>query len=178
MNGPDEYDQLVSRGFKPYSRQHIALYETIACLLSETESSIIEIGGGIGCGYSILKEKNCFNEYLFIEPSKKCCDYVKENLSIHPLNQDFMSVEISKIYDYSLCIEVIEHIGDIDLIRWFKKTMANTKIASFISTPDKRTDSHGVYTKEYVYDCMINAGYSSVVKIESQLPHTLFIGEV
>lgn len=186
MIGPDEYDQLLSRNFKDYSMRHQQLYKIIVELLKDKPALILEVGCGIGYGLELLYKNNCFNFYEGFEVSKKCCDYIEETLyyikrkriNNIEFNEDYVDVLGIKMFDFSLCIEVIEHMENVNLVNFFKKMLSFTKVASFISTPDINTDKHGLYTKEEVQDALYKAGYNHVIKIEWQIPHTLFIAEV
>ena len=178
MSGPDEYDQMVARNFEPYSVQHRQLYHTIAQFLRGKPATILEIGTGIGYGLRLMLHNNCISAYLGIEPSEKCFKYINQIYDVPLMNKGFMECEIKEKFDFTVCIEVIEHIDNINLIEWFRKMLEHTKEAAFVSTPDRLTDEHGFFTKEEVQEAMYEAGFKHVVKIEWQKPHTLFIGEV
>jgi len=175
-----EYASLVQREFKEYSEPHRQMYEIICALLKNKPASLVEIGFGIGWGLQRLVEDNCISKYVGIEPCAASYKYVKgivDEDHVQLLNRSLLEFEPEESFEFSMCIEVIEHT-DEDILQWFKKIRSFTKIASFISTPDKNTDPHGIYTKDYVVDCLKDSGFTSVSKIEWQLPHTIFIAEV
>ena len=176
--GPDEYDQLVSRDFGLYSRQHRQIYEIIVGILGAKPADVLEIGTGIGYGLKRFLQEKCIKSYLGIEPSKKCFTYLSQIFDVPIMNKEFMDCTIKEAFDFTVCIEVLEHIIDIDLLAWCKKIREHTKIATFISTPDATVDSHGTLTKEQVREALYEAGFKNVVSIEWQKPHLFFIGTV
>lgn len=174
-----EYEQLKARGFKEYSEMHRQMYEVVVSLFKNKPTSIYEIGFGIGWGLERLLEENCIERYVGCEPDRKSFDYVfdrvkDERVALYPAQ--FM--RSNDVYRYVLCIEVIEHL-ECNLTKLYKMFAEVRKMAGtfILSTPDKNTDEHGIYTKHEVKECLHRAEFNNVVMIEHQIPHTLFIAQ-
>lgn len=182
MKEMSEYDHHISREGKPYQPMHRAMYKTIVELLRNRPASILEVGFGIGYGLDLLLKANCIDKYLGIENDEKSFKYVADkmlgNEKIDLLFDNWINVNIPEkynIFDFTLCIEVIEHLPFSQLIRFLKKLQKYTRRTLFLSTQDKDIGSHGIYTKKEVITALEHSGFKKILDIEWQLPHTLFI---
>jgi 2-polyprenyl-3-methyl-5-hydroxy-6-metoxy-1,4-benzoquinol methylase len=172
----NEYEQLKVRNFGLYSPMHQAIYKTIAELLRDKPANILEVGTGIGYGLQLLLSANCIKTYTGIEPNKDCCDYVNTIIKddkIVIINESILDIGLEK-YDFTLLIEVIEHMTKEDVIATLKKLNQLTINTMFMSTPKKETDEHGVFTEKEIRT-MLRLTHWNFVEIEWQLPHTLYI---
>lgn len=175
-----EYEHLVERKFQNYAPMHQAMYKVVVELLRDKPASILDIGFGIGYGLEQLLAANCISEYTGVESDKQSFEYVfnkfkKEKIFL--CNYDWVKLPENLIrpHDFTLCIEVIEHIDQKNVKEFLAKLAEYTSKYLFLSTPDKNTDAHGLYTKEELRFWLGSWGFTDIVDIEWQLPHTLFI---
>jgi 2-polyprenyl-3-methyl-5-hydroxy-6-metoxy-1,4-benzoquinol methylase len=117
-----EYDRLVERGFRPYSRGHRRMYEKpIAELVAEGWSGrggvrVLEAGFGIGWGLDQMSMvPGLLQSFVGYEPNKDSFAYVKgrhAEANVLLLNFTF-EPNLDPAFDVAFCIEVIEHVpGD------------------------------------------------------------------
>jgi len=180
----DEYEHLIAREGKNYSLMHQAIYKVIAEMLRNKPANILEVGSGIGYGIKVLLEANAIKSYEGIEVSDRCCRYINDTISntdICIYNEDFFDIDLTKLklyntgYDFTLCIEVIEHIEKADSVLIMLEELRKlTKNVLFLSTPKAERDKHGKFTGEEMKN-MLNEIFVHYVEIEWQLPHTLYI---
>jgi len=177
MIGPDEYDCLVQRGFKPYSWNHQQMYHIAIEFMRGVTASVLEIGAGIGWGYEEMKEGGCLDRYFGVEESKKCFDYLKKtypNAEFQHTKWPHHYIEGEGKFDFTICLEVIEHV-DCDVHEFLRAIYHRTRKAFFLSTMDKEVNSHGTFTKDELYSMLYRAGFRRVVHIEHHMPHVMFI---
>jgi len=152
-----EYDNLVARGFKPYSEWHRAIYDGAFELYHHNESTItiLDAGCGIGYGYESMVNHRVMGVYVGVDPDKQSIDYCKQkfvsNATFH--RRGFMSFEEQYEFDLAFCVEVIEHVDENDRSAFLKKVVQSAKVA-FISTPDVTKNAHGVYTPSRMIDLL------------------------
>lgn len=184
MIGPDEYDRLKKRKFKPYSKQHQQMYRIIVELLRGTPVKILEVGYGIGYGLDRFVDCGAINKYIGFEESRKCHAYVS---SKHPDDRiefycgDFASLDASVLQgfaDVTICIEVIEHV-ESDLKNFIKNLREVTAPGGvlFLSHPSIEVESHGRFTNTQVARMLRDVGFGNVVWHSNQKPHTLFMAQ-
>ncbi len=159
------------------------MYTTVAEMLSDRPAKILEVGFGIGYGLKTLINAKCLQRYLGVEIEKDCCEFVEPLSKDHDLtiiNGNWLTIDDSQIKswgrkaDFSLCIEVIEHIASFNRQRFVARLLEHTDKALFLSTPNINTNGHGVMTAEETKLLILGAGFKSVVYIEWQWT-TLFI---
>lgn len=164
---------------KEYSLGHRAMYESAIALLQDKPAKILEVGFGIGWGLDKMLKANCVDEYLGVEPCKESFDFVTQYLETNPNPKvtlehacwtDLMESRIEKdfIADFSFCIEVLEHIPGHEHYAFLKKLAKFTDKALFLSTPNKKTSSHGLVAPDQCADFLKLAGFKSVTWIEWQ----------
>jgi cyclopropane fatty-acyl-phospholipid synthase-like methyltransferase len=127
--------------------------------------NILEIGFGIGYGLGLMYQMGFFHhinsKYVGCEPDKDSYDYTYkkyledrgfqpfENIKLR--NCGFRDLETGyKKFDYSFCIEVIEHLSEEDL--WFlcKILDESTKDTIFLSTPDPAKSKEGKWSMHHL----------------------------
>ena len=145
-----EYDNLVAREFKEYSVWHRAMYDGPMAMFKQNDPvSILDVGCGIGYGFlSSLREK-VPGRYLGIDPDKKSIEYCKKAIGSNDARAficgDFLEHDFGK-FDLVFCIEVIEHVEASKRMEFLSKVVELADRAAFISTPDRRKNSHACYT--------------------------------
>jgi 2-polyprenyl-3-methyl-5-hydroxy-6-metoxy-1,4-benzoquinol methylase len=175
-----EYRNLVGRNFQPYSAPHRALYDVVADMLSYHPAKVLEVGFGIGYGIQQLVQKNCLSYYIGVEPDKDSFDYVEKKIKIPCTHSIFNLGWLETLlayhdFDFTLCIEVIEHLPSEMVVPFIEKLKRHTKGTLFLSTPDVHTNRHGKFTRSEVVNMLKTSGFKDVVDIEWQIPFTLFI---
>jgi len=170
------------RGGAPYSEGHRRMYTTIAEILGNRPAKILEIGFGIGYGLEQLFKSKCIEDYFGVEIDKECVDFV-ENLMFHfedsyddksvitLKHADWLEMPIEELEffpDFTLCIEVMEHIKEAQWLPFLQKIKPQTKHALFLSTPNKNTHRHGVMSVEKTRRLILAAGFNSVAQVEWQ----------
>ena len=153
------------------------MYTAVAEMLSDRPAKILEVGFGIGYGLKTLIDAKCCGRYLGIEIEKDCCEFVeplsKDN-NLKLINGNWLTIDDSEFKflagkaDFSLCIEVIEHIASFNRQRFVARLFDHTDKALFLSTPNINTNGHGVMTAEETRLLILSAGFKSVVYIEWQ----------
>jgi len=176
----NEYKNLVARKFQAYSQPHCALYGVIAEMLSYHPARVLEVGFGIGYGIQQLIQKNCLKYYVGIEPDKENYDYVMHQSKMPNLdrliNSGWLEADIgTEMFDFTLCIEVVEHTPKNLISQFVKKLHDHTKGVLFLSTPDINTNRHGIFTKAEIVEALKLSGFKDVVDIEWQIPFTLYM---
>lgn len=152
-----EYQQLQKRKGMPYSRGHQLMYDGPIKLLSDKRHNILDIGFGIGYGLRNMILMDVINKYVGCEPDKDSFDYTYEEISkmeqkertkrVHLQNCIFNNLIHNDEFDYTFCIEVIEHMSESAIHELLSKVHACTKDAFFLSTPDKHKSKEGKFTE-------------------------------
>jgi hypothetical protein len=181
-----EYDRLVERDFKPYSRGHQVMYlQSIADILAERgerNTRVLEAGFGIGWGLDKMVEANILRSYVGYEPNKDSFRYVLDRypraagvMHLSPgtnpsaqgeyetllLNLPF-EPNLDPAFDAAFCIEVIEHVAMADHVEFLKGLYAMAP-RLYLSTPDKnKVPREGVRTKDDWVMRLMEAGFSKV----------------
>jgi len=187
MGEMNEVQKLKERHYQPYTEGHRRMYTTIAELLGNRPAKILEVGFGIGYGLDLLVRLNCVKKYLGVEKDKDCFDYVRswrmghrQSERIKLIHADWFTMNVDEIdwlgggADFSLCIEVIEHMEKIQALAMLTRILPQTKHALFLSTPNSTTQEHGRLSTEEVRELVWNAGFRSVAHVEWQWT-TLFV---
>jgi 2-polyprenyl-3-methyl-5-hydroxy-6-metoxy-1,4-benzoquinol methylase len=165
-----EYDRLVERDFKPYSRGHQVMYlQSIADILAERgerNTRVLEAGFGIGWGLDKMVEANILRSYVGYEPNKDSFNYVRGRYPITNslallLNLPF-EPNLDPAFDVAFCIEVIEHVAMADHVE-FLKGLHRMAPRLYLSTPDKdKVPREGVRTKDDWVMRLMEAGFTKV----------------
>jgi 2-polyprenyl-3-methyl-5-hydroxy-6-metoxy-1,4-benzoquinol methylase len=88
---------------------------------------------------------------------------------------DWLSFPEDEMFDYTFCIEVVEHVAAEQVMPFLMKLRRHTKRNLFLSTPDSDRSSHGVTTAAIWKARLREAGFE-VVAFDRQWT-TLFICE-
>jgi len=148
-----EYDNLMERNFKEYSDWHRAMYDgPMEMFANHTKPlSVLDVGCGIGYGCRSMRNHKIAGVYTGIDPDQKSIDYCERVLVDFPdtafLCQDFISHDFGK-FDLVFCIEVIEHVEESERAAFLAKVVDLADRVAFISTPDRRQNSHACYTPQ------------------------------
>lgn len=175
MGTPDsrEYDRLVERDFKPYSRGHRRMYEiAIAEIkggpLGARGARVLEAGFGIGWGLDQMLAADILRNYVGYEPNRDSYLYVANRLKDHERHVDLalfnMGYEplLSPDYDFGFCIEVIEHVPAEKHLTFLKALRQQVPVL-FFSTPDiRKSPKEGVRTTEEWVAYLHSAGFRDV----------------
>lgn len=176
-----EYTNLVDRNFEPYSEGHRVMYTAPIDLIKVpdgcnrlkrgvdgTKVDVLDVGCGIGWGLMKMIEADLLNRYIGIEPDGESCRYCRDTYGEEGrtfIDKEWLDVRDDELFiaDYTFCIEVIEHVGDNDVIMQFlEKIRRFTKRNLFISTPDSDISRHGVLNKEQMVGMLASAGFKSI----------------
>lgn len=163
----NEFLALEARGGKDYSLGHQQMYAVPIELMRGIPASIIEVGFGIGFGLKKMLGAGVIKTYFGCEPCKDSFDYTLKNQEPNPAIQikhdKWGCIEGAEAADFSLCIEVIEHLELNEIMPMLLLLRKKTKKALFLSTPDKRDSSHGVFTSDEIVNFLHAAGFNAVV---------------
>lgn len=170
-----EYDRLVERGFKPYSKGHRRMYESaierMGRIAGPRGARVFEAGFGIGWGLGAMLDADVLREYEGCEPNVDSFAYTAKTFADHERASSLTLFNSafrlplsggSRSFDFAVCIEVIEHVpagGHLAFLRDLR-LMAPTL---FFSTPDKtRVPREGVRTYLDWLGLLAQAGFPSV----------------
>lgn len=179
-----EYERLVKRGFKPYSRGHRMMYEHAIDAIKKTAdpANIFEAGFGIGWGLDRMLEEGVVDVYVGCEPNADSFKYTRDRLGLNPrvtlypkaFDYSFESPDGEKPFDEAFCIEVIEHVPLNDQLAFLEGLRALAP-RLWLSTPDKdRVPSEGVRTMKEWVALIKEAGFESV---EVNMAHWTYLYE-
>ncbi len=170
---PSELEQLKKRKGVDYSFGHQQMYRgPIEMIMPDSINkpiSILDIGFGIGFGFREMMYRGFFSNiksyYFGIEPDKDSFDFVEETLFkraphafTNPTNVFGMNCKVNEVrwerknteFDYSFCIEVIEHMTEQELHELLVILWTYTKQAVFLSTPDPQKSKEGKWQMTYL----------------------------
>jgi len=162
-----EYQQLVRRKFRPYSRGHQMMYLKPITQLSGNRHRILEAGFGIGFGLDRMVTAGIIGDrYVGCEPNTDSFLYVQSRHSRTPnielVPSGFLDMDVDGEFDHAFCIEVIEHVPMDQHLEFLTKLRDAAPMVWF-STPDKdRVPREGVRTKDEWVDLLHSAGFSRV----------------
>jgi cyclopropane fatty-acyl-phospholipid synthase-like methyltransferase len=175
---PSEYQQLQKRKGLPYSRGHQLMYDGPIKLISDNRHYILDIGFGIGYGLRGMITMDVINKYVGCEPDKDSFDHVVKELSEFTQEERTKRVHLNNCkftdlttypdqFDYTFCIEVIEHMDEHAVHMLFQKVHACTKDAFFLSTPDKNKSKEGKFTEYELSQFLMDYNFQfSVVRAQ------------
>jgi hypothetical protein len=168
-----EYERLVKRGFKPYSKGHRMMYEHAIDYIKKAAKpfTIFEAGFGIGWGLNRMLEEGIIESYVGCEPNTDSFKYTEGNHGLNP-RVDLYNLGFEEClahgeeplpqYNAAFCIEVIEHVP-LDEQLAFLKGLRSITPRLWLSTPDKdRVPSEGVRTMKGWVALIKEAGFESV----------------
>lgn len=171
-----ELQQLNKRKGMPYSRGHQIMYDAPIKLLSDSRHAILDIGFGIGYGLFNMIPMRIIKRYVGCEPDADSFDYVnnkridyKEMLEgdrteINLFNLQFSDLAVRENeFDYTFCIEVIEHMEEGALHNLLMKVHGCTRDAFFMSTPDPDKSPEGEWTMTYLINTLRQFQFNPVV---------------
>lgn len=158
-----EYDQLVRRGFRPYSDGHQRMYlsaiERIKNDIADPRSErpngarIFEAGFGIGFGLTKMQGAGIIERYFGVEPNLASFNYTKglsvpgditlTNEAFSQAVADRITVGAHARFDEAFCIEVIEHVP-MDLHLQFLIALRQMAPRLWFSSPCKTKSREGV----------------------------------
>lgn len=168
MRETSEYTKLRDRKFREYSVGHRRCYIGPIELIKSTarrEISVLDVGSGIGYGHKQMIERGLLTHqgavtYLGIERDADSVAYHAGNNDLLREDNssliigDFLTMEDSAFplpkYDYTFCIEVIEHVPAPQQVEFFEKLIKRTERILFLSTPEADKNPHGTLVKEQV----------------------------
>lgn len=170
-----EYDRLVERDFKPYSRGHQVMYlQAIAELMRAHPAGsvrVLEAGFGIGWGLDQMVASGILKSYVGYEPNRDSFNYVASRYS----NRDGMALDprlcllnlgfkpnLDPAFDVAFCIEVIEHVPMDEHVTFLGGLYSMAPVL-YLSTPDKdKKPTEGVRTKDDWVMRIMEAGWAHV----------------
>jgi hypothetical protein len=175
MGTPDsrEYDRLVGRNFRPYSKGHRRMYEEAIKRIAKP-SIIFEAGFGIGWGLDKMVEANVIKEYIGCEPNLDSFNYTDgrhgSRPNVHLSNVGFPDIihlaepEDVKTFEHVFCIEVIEHVPMDEHLAFLKELRALSGGGTlWFSTPDiRKAPKEGVRTKDEWVGLLKLAGFKRI----------------
>lgn len=110
----DFYDKYIDNQIKySYNERHYFVLEETENLGLKSDSSMLEIGCGIGVITKLLAEKITTGSITSVDISPKSIEYAKNNISAK--NIDFIAADVvehdfNKKYDFISLFDVLEHI--------------------------------------------------------------------
>jgi hypothetical protein len=121
--GPPKDDNYWEQRARAVYFQHIY---ALVHFLAPDAKSIIDVGSN-GCPYI---------EWFSWIPSKVSVDLRKpySSRTVHGVKTDFLSFPLEKRFDFCTCLQVLEHIPDVDL---FARKLLATSTRVLISVPYK-----------------------------------------
>lgn len=180
-----EYDRLVDRGFKDYSKGHREMYlRPISHIIRERRGvPIFEAGFGIGYGLKQFLGAGIVRNYVGCEPQVDSFNYTvgemarrpddveKLNLIHSPFSHDLAKTHAGG-FEHAFCIEVIEHVppeGHLGFLEDLKRVLAPGNGSTlWLSTPCiKRNAREGVRTTEE-WEAMLRSLFGYVEVDRSQ----------
>jgi hypothetical protein len=173
MGTPDsrEYDRLVGRNFRPYSKGHRRMYEEAIKRIA-SPSRIFEAGFGIGWGLDKMVEANVIKEYIGCEPNEDSFNYTfsrhGNRQGVFLVNRGFpdstQDPPLNANFDHVFCIEVIEHVPSEDHLNFLRELRELSRGGVlWFSTPDiRKAPKEGVRTKDDWLGLLKLAGFKRV----------------
>jgi len=171
-----EYDNAVKRGWSDYSHGHQKMYTMGIELISGTPAQILDVGCGIGWGFERMAlMKDVVARYVGVDPDSKCFTHCHDRWArppqvrficdSWPLQKTMRGDPLGK-FDFTFCIETIEHICEPDgpsihkLIDFLEAIRSVTKVGMFLSTPDVEKNQHGVWVPARVREALETTGWT------------------
>ncbi len=120
------------RGTSNY-RQVIKLIDKF----SNNRRNLLEIGAGSGGLLDILKHE--FNDIQGVEPSKKFCQFAKEQYGLVLDNIGYENISENRKYDVILALDVIEHVVSVRHFMYKVSQLLTDDGIVIVSTPNKNS---------------------------------------
>lgn len=120
------------RGTSNY-RQVIKLIDKF----SNNRGSLLEIGAGSGGLLDILKHE--FGHIHGVEPSKKFCQFAKEQYGLVLDNIGYENISENRKYDVILALDVIEHVVSVRHFMYKVFQLLTDEGIVIVSTPNKNS---------------------------------------
>lgn len=119
-------------------------------ILKKKKFKILDVGSGLGIFPYKMKKKN-YN-IIALDPDRKSCLHIKNNLKIKSIHGDFLKKKIKSKYNMITLNKVIEHVPNPE-----KMLNKATKILSkdglvYIEVPDIRASKQGKNREEFHID--------------------------
>lgn len=175
----NELEALNAREQQDYSWGHQVMYLAPVMMLSGKRFDILDVGFGIGFGLRQMIGNDCFRNYVGYEPCEDSFRYVADQFG-HVENVELINAPFEGSdwrFDYSFCIEVIEHVERDAASLMLERIKDSTNEALFLSTPDVEHCNHGVYTEAEMAAMLKGSGFGDVAVIRSQWTK-LYIAQV
>lgn len=186
MNDHDnlnEYQALVKRNFGPYSSGHRLMYDIPISMLKNSDCqnkySILDVGVGIGYGLEQMLRAGIVGVYVGFEPDECTYKYVAPRselrydytADVRIINKQYPQItrEYAPLgFDFSFCIEVLEHIPLVEMSEFLSSLCTNTVHTLFLSTPNVAKNSHGVLSPSETRSLLNEAGFDQVTIMDKQ----------
>jgi len=105
----DDESYLATSDIRGRSNYHQAI--KLIDKFAKNRGSLLEIGAGSGGLLDILKHQ--FNHIHGVEPSKKFCQFAKEQYGLALDNIGYEDISENRKYDVILALDVIEHVVSV-----------------------------------------------------------------
>jgi 2-polyprenyl-3-methyl-5-hydroxy-6-metoxy-1,4-benzoquinol methylase len=149
------------------SHGHRMMYDSPVVAMSNTPSSVIDIGCGDGYGYHTLVSQGAVSEYFGMDVNPLAIENGRKLLvsDKHRMEQgDWLAYPEDKLKpaDFTFCIEVIEHVPAENRKAFIEKLARFTKKNLFLSTPPADRSKHGEMTVPECLALLKSAGLDAV----------------
>ena len=167
-----EFKKFKSRGGKDYSPGHRRMYWAACKLLEKKPSHILDVGSGMGYGYKWLERHGAIETYTGVEPEHEAVTYCRSQYPDATWIEGVVpGVQFLNPFDHVFCIEVLEHVESeqgVDPVAFIHELASLAKQNVFLSTPNRETSGHGVYSPTEVLGMAKEAGIANVSFVEQQ----------
>lgn len=167
----NEYAALVGRKHHDYSVGHQIMYLAPIMMISGKPNRILDVGFGIGFGLRHMLASQAVGTYVGYEPNVDSFNYVRSHAPVADhillINEPFANE--GRNFDYSFCIEMIEHVASKEeRNRILSDLSMATDKTLFLSTPDRTRNDHGIYSEVEMRQSLYAAGFDNVTCIPEQ----------
>ena len=166
-----ELDKYHRRRGANYSRGHARMYKAACRLLENARKlSILDVGSGMGYGYRWLQRYKALRggSYTGIESDIDCVRWCQDRYPKAIWKaKDWPIPNYHEVHDYTFCIEVLEHVTS-DPHAFLQELGRVSKKGIFLSTPNKETSFHCIYTPKEVLEMLSHVGLKQAAYVEQQ----------
>lgn len=125
--------------------------------------SVFEVGTGDGAGLGLMLNAGLIGRYKGIEPDSASYETARQRVgefsNVELQNSSWFGTEESEPYEFSFCVEVIQHLPSELVPRLLAKLHRLTSGTLFLSTPDAVTSRYGVASTEEWKRVVENSGF-------------------
>ena len=148
------------------------MYFAACKLLERRPRNILDVGSGMGYGYKWLRQHRAVKSYTGVEPNPDCIRWCrKEYPEATWIDGVVPGISFLQPFEYVFCIEVLEHVEkeqDVCPVDFIREIAGLARRNVFLSTPNRKTSSHGRYTPDEVVDFCRRAEIDNVAYVEEQ----------